>query len=242
MLTTVINTDNAFQSITSIVEKDYSDISNLISSLETNYSIECQEAAANEEQSEIKVIVDRAKEFAENHQFYQLHSAIIHSVFEIKKFRESHETASHAWLVSIHKALIEFINIHKASLKNILASCKKLHDIHTYCEYSKTKDLRTWAEALEKLGDALEDNIEFISVDALERLQPSFFDIVQKSQKKSSKLYTRQCNKEAYRIRIRNASGFICRLIDYSLEKACSEDTEALESISNANHPIFFED
>jgi hypothetical protein len=36
-----------------------------------------------------------------------------------------------------------------------------------------------WAEALENLGDAIEDNIEFFSVDFLEQIQVLALDLIQ---------------------------------------------------------------
>ena len=89
MTVTAINkqTDPLFETINSVLGKDknYDDI---IQFLENAYSANCQNAAVAEESSEIKIIVDRAKEFADNHQFYQLHNAILDAFDKIESAKK----------------------------------------------------------------------------------------------------------------------------------------------------------
>jgi hypothetical protein len=44
--------------------------------------------------------------------------------------------------------------------------------------------------------------------------------------------------KESCRIRIRNAAGFISRVIDSVVEESDAEDSEILTAIATANHPV----
>jgi hypothetical protein len=138
--------------------------------------------------------------------------------------------------------LRESISLHTKSLEIILSSSKALLNLDTYNENSGKKDLIKWAEALENLGDAIEDNIDFFSIDFLERIQFFVFDIILTSKKKQSNYQTRTNVKESCRIRIRNAAGFIYRLIDSVVEESDAEDREILTAIATANHPVFFED
>lgn len=243
MTVTAINkqTDPLFETINSVLGKDknYDDI---IQFLENAYSANCQNAAVAEESSEIKIIVDRAKEFADNHQFYQLHNAILDAFDKIESFRKSRQESGYYLPDDIINRLKTYINLHLSSVKILGDSCKNWLDISSYSENSHTKDLKRWAENLEKFGDAFEDNIEFFSVESLEKVQPAFWDIISKSQKKSSESKTRKNARESYRIRIRNAAGFMSSLIDYVIEESNTEEREISAAIQAASQLVFCDD
>jgi hypothetical protein len=232
-------TNNLLNSIPDSLQKEYA---NIVKLLERSYSEDCEKAAIAEETSEIKVIAERAKEFAENRQFYKFHNALGHALEKIEIFNGSRQDDGYYLPSSIGNLLKESISLHTRNLEVILASSKLLLDVNKYNENSSKKDLMKWAEALENLGDAIEDNIEFFSVDFLERIQLLALDIIRVSRKKQSTSQTRTNVKESCRIRIRNAAGFISRLIDSVVEESDAEDREILTAISTANHPIFFED
>jgi hypothetical protein len=228
-------TNNLLNSISYLLQKEYADA---IKFLERSYSEDCEKAAIAEETSEIKVIAERAKEFAENRQFYKFHNALGHALEKIKIFNNSRQNDRYYLPTSIGNLLRESISLHTRNLKVILSSSKALLDVAKYNENSSKKDLLKWAEALENLGDAIEDNIEFFSVDFLEQIQVLALDLIQISRRKKSNSQTRVNVKDSCRIRIRNAAGFI----DSVVEESDAEDLEILTAIATANHPVFFED
>jgi hypothetical protein len=232
-------TNNLLNSIPDLLQREYA---NIVKLLEKSYSEDCEKAAIAEETSEIKVIAERAKEFADNRQFYKFHNALGHALEKIEIFNSSRPEDGYYLPSSIGNLLRESISLHTKNLKVILASSKALLNIANYSENSGKKELLKWAEALENLGDAIEDNIEFFSVDFLEQIQALSLDLIQTSRKKQSNSQTRTNVKDSCRIRIRNAAGFISRLIDSVVEESDAEDREILAAISTANHPVFFED
>ncbi len=232
-------TNNLLNSIPDSLQKEYA---NIVKLLERSYSEDCEKAAIAEETSEIKVIAERAKEFAKSRQFYKFHNALGHALEKIEIFNSSREEDSYYLSSSIGNLLRESISLHTKSLEIILSSSEALLNLDTYNENSGKKDLIKWAEALENLGDAIEDNIEFFSIDFLERIQFFVFDVIQISKKKQSNSQTRTNITESCQIRIRNAAGFISRLIDSVVEESDAEDLEILTAIATANHPVFFED
>jgi hypothetical protein len=232
-------TNNLLHSIPDSLQKEYANIAKL---LERIYSEDCEQAAVAEETAEIKIIADKAKEFADSHQFYKLYNAISHTYVKIENFNNSRQNNTLYLPHSIVDSLKSSINIHKESINSLVLSCQSIVDISNYNDKSKTRKLREWAKALETLGDTLEDNIEFISIDILEQSQSTFSGIIKMSQKKQSNFQARENKRESYRVRIRNAAGFISRLIDSVVEESDAEDREILTAISTANHPVFFED
>ena len=78
--------------------------------------------------------------------------------------------------------------------------------------------------------------------DTLEqKIQPLLSIAIQQSRQKNSNLdSTDTGKKDSYRIRIRNAAGFISRLIDAAIDDSDAEEEEVFETISKANHPVFF--
>lgn len=232
-------TNNLLNSIPDSLQREYA---NIVKLLERSYSEDCEKAAITEETSEIKVIVERAKEFAEKRQFYKLRNAIGHALEKIKIFNNSRKEGGYYLPNSIGKLLKECISAHEKSLQTISDSGRALSGINKYNENSSKKDLIRWADALEKLGDAIEDNIDFFNVEFLEQIQVSFTYIIQVSRQKTYSSQIRVSTKESYRIRIRNAAGFISRLIDSVVEESDAEDREILTAIATANHPVFFED
>jgi hypothetical protein len=232
-------TNSLFNSIPDYLQKEYANIAML---LERSYSEDCEKAAIAEETVEIRIIAERAKEFAEKRQFYKLRNAIGHALEKIKIFNNSRKEGGYYLPNSIGKLLKECISAHKKSLQTISDSGRALSGINKYNENSSKKDLIRWADALEKLGDAIEDNIDFFNVEFLEQIQVSFTYIIQVSRQKTYNSQIRVSTKESYRIRIRNAAGFISRLIDSVVEESDAEDREILTAIATANHPVFFED
>jgi hypothetical protein len=229
-------TDIFLETINDVLNKEYVDI---IQCLEKTYLANCQDAAAAEESLEIKIIVDRAENFAKNHQYYQLYNAVIEAFDKIQSFRQSRQDSGYCLPNDISNRLKEYIGIHQRSAKLIIDSFINWKDIFFYTENSQTKDLKRWAEALEQFGDAFEDNIEFFSVDFLENFQPVFWDIIKKSQKKSSEFKTRRNAKESYRIRIRNAAGFMSSLIDHVREESDTEEREISAAIQSSSQLVF---
>jgi hypothetical protein len=232
-------TNNLLNSIPDSLQREYADIVKL---LERSYSEDCEKAAIAEETSEIKVIAERAKEFAENRQFYKFHNALGHALEKIEIFNSSRQDDGYYLPISVSNLLRESILLHTRNLEVILSSSKALLNITKYNDNSSKKDLLKWAEALENLGDAIEDNIEFFSVDFLEQIQVLALDLIRISRRKQSSSQTRVNVKDSCRIRIRNAAGFISRLIDSVVEESDAEDREILTAIASANHPVFFED
>lgn len=232
------STENSFNSVSNLLQKEYASI---IEVLEKAYSHNCEEASLVEKTSEIKIIVDRAQEFAEEHQFFRLYNAVGHAFEKIEILKNSQNDNNFSLPKSINVSLINSITVHMKSLRTLFLSCKNIMDVKRYGDNSNKKDLIRWAEALEILGDSLEDNIEFFDIENLEEIQHLMSDLIQISRKKRSNFQTRMNIKDSYRVRIRNAAGFIFQMIDSVIEESEEEEREILAVISNANHPAFFE-
>jgi|GEM_PF-3139399 len=245
-------TDSPLQTIANSLNQEYSDLITYIDSiaaLERKYSVDCQEAAVSEEIAEIQVIVDRAKEFAAQRQFYQLQNAIFHAWDKIKTFQSARQDSDYWLPIGINNSLKECVSIHQHSLQTGLSSLIDLFGMITWLRQEcqdrskiRNKDMKKWAESLETFGDYFEDNIYLFGADSLERFQVIFFALIEEFQKKPPISKTRESVKESYRIRIRNAAGFISNLIDYTVAESNAEDREILTAIETANHPAFFED
>ncbi len=232
------STENSFDSVSNLLQKEYASI---IEVLEKAYSNNCGEASLAEKTLEIKIIADRAQEFAEKHQFFRLYNAVGHAFEKIETLKNFQKDNDFNLPVNITVSLVSSIKVHVESIRSLFASCQNIIDIKRYGDSSSKKDLARWAEALEILGDSLEDNIEFFNIENLEEIQFLMSDLVQLSRKKQSNFQTRTNVKDSYRIRIRNAAGFIFKLIDSVIEESEDEEREILAVISNANHPAFFE-
>jgi hypothetical protein len=230
--------ENSFNSVSNLLQKEYASI---IEVLEKAYSNNCGEASLAEKTSEIKIIADRAQEFAEKHQFFRLYNAVSHAFEKIETLKNSQKDNDFNLPKSINVSLINSIMIHMESIKSLFVSCQNIIDIRRYGDNSSKKDLIRWAEALEILGDSLEDNIDFFNIENLEEIQFLMSNLVQLSRNKQSNFQTRTNVKDSYRIRIRNAAGFIFKLIDSVMEESEEEEREILAVISSANHPAFFE-
>lgn len=214
------STENSFNSVSNLLQKEYASI---IEVLEKVYSNNCGEASLAEKTSEIKIIADRAQEFAEKHQFFRLYNAVSHAFEKIETLKNSQKDNDFNLPKSINTSLINSITIHVKSIKALFVSCQNIIDIRRYTDNSSKKDLIRWAEALEILGDSLEDNIEFFNIENLEEIQFLMSDLVQLSRNKQSDFKTRINVKDSYRIRIRNAAGFIFKLIDSVIEESEEE-------------------
>lgn len=231
--------NNLLSDIPLILKKEYE---GYVDSLENSYSENCENAFLEEKTADIAVIADKAQEFAQKHEFYCLYNAIVDSVNKINTLRNSPQYQNYRVPDRVARVLIASIKVHENNLKVILNSCQDLLGIDSYNSNSSKKELKKWAEALENLGDAFEDNIEFFTINFLENLRNLLFKIIETSQKKEPDSQTRKNIKNSYRIRIRNAAGFMCRMIDFAIEEAEAEDREILATITSANHPVFFED
>ncbi len=232
------STENSFNSVSNLLQKEYASI---IEVLEKAYSTNCGEASLAEKTSEIKIIADRVQEFTEKHQFFRLYNAVGHAFEKIETLKNSQKDNNFNLPKSINISLISSITVHMESRRTLFVSCQNIIDIKRYGDNSSKKDLIRWAEALETLGDSLEDNIEFFNIENLEEIQILISDLVQLSRKKQSNFQTRTNVKDSYQIRIRNTAGFIFQLIDSVIEESEEEEREVLAVISNANHPAFFE-
>jgi hypothetical protein len=222
---------------------EYDNFREAIKLLESAYSNNSDDAAAHEELAEIRVIIDKANEFARNRQFCELYNASQYCICKIKDFQSLRDEKAYKLPHDVYFNLRKLIDIHVRSLDIMLNG---LQAFNSFClrdiQHSKTKEMGIWANALESLGDALEDNIDLISLDLLQGIQPLFWSAIEKTQKKPLEEQTRHNKWDSYRIRIRNAAGFISRLIDYRVEESDKEENELLSAIANANHPIFFDD
>jgi hypothetical protein len=225
--------DTLLNNIPVKLQKEYT---SYLNSLEKTYSQNSEDAVAEEKTADIAVIVNRAEEFAKKREFYQLHNAVAHAFEKIDALRNSDRLPE-----QIKSSLVASIDVHKRNLEIISSSCLDLLDLTNYNINSSKKDLKKWAEALENLGDAFEDNLDFFSIEYLEDFRDFIFQILEISQQKDLESPTIKSGKNSYRIRIRNAAGFMCRMIDFEIEEAEAEDREILASITSANHPVFFE-
>jgi hypothetical protein len=187
--------------------------------------------------AEIREILQAAQKFADERHFYKLHDAVSHAFSKIDTFEERHHCRCQLPL-EVNETLRECVDVYTATSQVLTNSMKDLHDLLQYNSESKTEDLERWARSIEKFGDALEDNVEFFSIDKLKAIQEMFFEVIEKTQKKSPSTQTRKDGSDTYRIRVRNAAGFITKLIDYQVEAADAEESEILEAIQKANYPL----
>ena len=213
-----------------------------VACLEKNYELKSDEAVASDDTTAIKVLVDRAREFTENHLFYQLNQITEVVLIEIKKFHALHHEKGYFLPSTVYNSFKEFLSVHERTLTGLRAGVKTLEKISEYNDFTKTDQLGEWAEGLERFGDALEDNIPFFDFETLEALLPLLYDVIKQSRKKSGTVKTIESRKESFRVRIRNAAGFLTRLIESLREESEAEDQEIMQAISTANHPVFFED
>jgi len=211
--------------------------------LEKNYSEKSLSASADCDKTHILAIVDRAREFTEKRQFYYLNNAVDYAIKEIEKFHDNHSKEGFFLPSNVYEALRKFLKIHEESLEKLTDGLRVLKSINKYNAHSSKADLKKWAESLESLGDVFEDNILFFDIDTLEhKIQPLLSFAIHQSRQKNSNLdSTDTGKKDSYRIRIRNAAGFISRLIDAAIDDSDAEEEEILKTISEANYPVFFE-
>jgi len=239
-LTEIVN--NILQEAAGNQEELATNLSSLktrIDSLNKVYLTQSTGAAEHCDYTHILTILDRTKEFSENREFYKLNNAIEHALSEIQKFLESRPTENPGFQ-NIIDLLGQYINKSCESIELLKRSCEQLKNIDEYNILATDEEsLKTWAESLEQFGDALEDNIELFSIEALELIQSLMDYIIKKSQKKSPNISPNVRN--SYRIRIRNAAGFIYRLVEYVKELSNFDEQEILREIATANHPAFFE-
>ena len=212
--------------------------------LEKNYLEKSLSASADCDKTHILAIVDRAKEFTEKRHFYYLHNAVDYAIEEIENFHHNHSKEEFFLPKDVYTTLKKFLKIHQESLIRLIDELNALKTIDKYNVHSSKAELKRWAENLESLGDDFEDNILFFDIDTLEhKIQPLLSFAIQQSRQKNSNLNNTDVGKkDSYRIRIRNAAGFISRLIDAAIDDSDAEEEEILKTISEANHPVFFED
>ncbi len=232
--------------IDSTLEKfhsEYEEFIKLVDSLESIYSDESIDASLSEGVNEIRAILNKASDFAERRQYTELYYANQNCAHKINEFYSLAKTHDHKIPKSLYKELRALINIHIRSLDVFLNSLLAIRNFDSYSvEHSRTKDLEAWANALESLGDVMEENIGLISIKILQDIQPLFWMGIERSQHKTFERRTRVNRKDSYRIRIRNASGFISSLIDYVVEQSRMEEDQMMLAVATANHPIIFED
>jgi hypothetical protein len=211
--------------------------------LEKNYLAKSLSASADCDKTHILAIVDRAREFTEKRQFYYLNNAVDYAIKEIERFHNNHSKEGFFLPNDVYTTLRKFLKIHRESLIKLNDGLKALKSIDKYNAHSSKAELKRWAENLESLGDVFEDNILFFDIETLEhKIQPLLSFAIQQSRQKNSNLdSTDTGKKDSYRIRIRNAAGFISRLIDAAIDDSDAEEEEIFKTISEANHPVFFE-
>ncbi|MEP0919430.1 hypothetical protein NC981_21605 [Leptolyngbya sp. DQ-M1] len=224
------------------IESQLQSLSSSVASLEQCYDIESDEALAADDAASIQVLVDRAKQFTENHLFYQLNQVTEVALIEIRKFHDLHHRRRFFLPDEVYDSLRLFLSVHKRSLAGLREGVKTLEEISQYDDFTQTNQLGEWAEGLERFGDALEDNIPFFDFETLEALLPLLYDVIKQARKKSGTVKTIENRKESFRVRIRSAAGFLTRLIESLREESEAEDQEIIQAISVANHPAFFED
>jgi hypothetical protein len=235
-----------YEFIEKVIEKGIEDkLQNLsdtrLDSLEQSYRQDSDAAVAADHKATIQVLVDKARKFTEKHLFYQLNQVTEHALSEIKSFRKLHYAKGYLLPSEVFGDLRSFLSVHERTLVNLREGLEVLQEIREFSEFTKTDKLGEWAEKLEMFGDALEDNIPFFNIETLERLQPLLYDVIKQARKKSAHWKSDEHKKEGFRVRIRNAAGFLVRLIDSLREESEVEDQEIMEAISTANHPVFFE-
>jgi hypothetical protein len=234
----LITIDNALEKFHS----EYEEFIKLVESLESIYSDESVDASLSEGVNEIRAILDKSTDFAEKRQYTELYHANQHCAYKINEFHSLAKTRGHKIPKEIYKKLRSLIDIHINSLDVFLNSLLAIKNFDSYSvEHSRTKDLELWANALESLGDVMEDNIGLISIEILQDIQPLFWIGIERSQHKTFERRTRVNRKDSYRIRIRNASGFISSLIDNVVEQSEIEEDRMMLAVATANHPIVFE-
>jgi hypothetical protein len=209
-------------------------------------SISWQSAKTNDKiNKEIKDIAGNIKILFEKREWHQVYNAIDYAIFAIKNFVElNSKDATYIDLETIALLKEKAGDLYRdfRILDNNWNSLKII--IAQYCSYSE-RDLfylgedflKVFSEKLETFGDKLEDYIDFFDIETLQDIQIIMSYIIEQSRKKNIAFSTPTDSKNSFRVRIRNAAGFIDRLIDFVFEESESEDKEILEAI--ANHSNF---
>lgn len=214
-------------------------------------SISWQSAKTNDKiNKEIKDIAGNIKILFEKREWHQVYNAIDHAIFAIKSFVElNSQDATYIDRETIAFLREKAINLYRdfRILDNNWNSLKII--IAKYCSYSE-RDLfyleedflKVFSEKLETFGDKLEDYIDFFDIETLQDIQVIMSDIIDQSRKKNIAFSTPTDSKNSFRVRIRNAAGFIDRLIDFVVEESESEDQEILEVIANHSNFTFLKE
>lgn len=214
-------------------------------------SISWQSAKNNDKiNKEIKDIAGNIKILFEKREWHQVYNAIDHAIFAIKSFVElNSQDATYIDRETIDFLREKAINLYRdfRILDNNWNSLKII--IAKYCSYSE-RDLfyleedflKVFSEKLETFGDKLEDYIDFFDIETLQDIQVIMSDIIDQSRQKNIALSTPTDSKNSFRVRIRNAAGFIDRLIDFVVEESESEDQEILEVIANHSNFTFLKE
>ncbi|MGK7958867.1 MAG: hypothetical protein AB4063_26940 [Crocosphaera sp.] len=228
--------------LSSPIEERIISLQTQIESLEEKYTSDSSSANAACDYTSILVIVDKVKEFADNRQFYQLHNAIDHAVDEFKKIDAVHQDKDYILSLKILGDIKYGLN----QLLNAFKVCKDswklvIESVDNYYKMKDKESLKQWAENLEIFGDCLEDLIKFFDFNLITKVQSIMLKIIDECSKKSPEIDIKTDTEECYRIRIRNAAGFIYRLIEFVMEEAEQEDQQILNGMTKTNYSDSFE-
>lgn len=206
--------------------------------LEKNYQDNSWSAAAADSKTHILCIINRITGFIRSRKFHQLSEAIDDAISQIQK----HQKYFPAEILedSVFTALREGLNAQVNSLKTLKNSLESLKGTETFNEDTSTRQLKIWAEHLERLGEELEDNLEVFSPASFDSLESVCEAIVLKARKKAINRKNRSENKrEEWRRRVRYAAGFILNVIEMAREDAIQEDEEVIHDFLAASQSSF---
>lgn len=207
-------------------------------SLETSFQDKSPSAEASDSKTHIQCIVDRIVEFTNSRKFYQLSEAIddVISKIEIHQNEFPEEILGNKVFEDIENGL----NTHTQSIEIIRDTIVGLEKITSISSESNHQQIKAWAEKLERLGEELEDNIEFLPSDFFDILEKICEAIILKARQKAvSTIDANQRKREEWRRRVRYAAGFILNLIEIAREEAIQEDEEIICDFFAASQSSF---
>jgi hypothetical protein len=206
--------------------------------LEKSYQDNSWSAAASDSKTHIQCIVNRVIQFTRSRKFYQLGEAIDDAISQIEKHYQ--HFPAEILEDNIFTALREGLNAQRNSLNTLKNALENLTTTAAFNERTDKRQLKIWAEHLERLGEELEDNLELFSSEFFDALERVCETIVLTARKKATNRKNRSENKrEEWRRRVRYAAGFILNLIEMAREDAIQEDEEVIHDFFVASQSSF---
>jgi hypothetical protein len=205
--------------------------------LEKSYQDDSWSAAASDSKTHIRCIIDRIEELTQARRFYQLAEAINDAISHIERHQENFP--GELLGDKVFAVLRESLNTARDSLKTLKDALENLTSVEIN-EHTDKQQLKKWAEHLERLGEELEDNLEFFPAKVFDHLEILCETIVLNARKKATNRKGRNQNKrEEWRRRVRYAAGFILNLIEIAREDAIEEDEEVIQDFLAASQSSF---